>query len=67
MGKPIFKGLLPGYYFQDLFRIFLASPVAYAPQNFCLDFNFDDEQVCQKMFQNSEISDNLGIRSESSH
>ena len=48
--KPIFKGTLPGYHFQDVFRIFFASADAYAPQNLCVGFNFDAEQVCQKNF-----------------
>ena len=48
LGKLIFKGTLPGYHFQDVFRIFLASANASASQNLCVGFNFDAEQVCQK-------------------
>ena len=36
-------------------------------QNFCVGFVFDAEQVCQKIFQNSETSNNFGIRPEFSH
>ena len=61
------RGTLRGYHFKDVFRIFLASADAYAPQNYCVGFIFDVEQVCKKKFQSSKISNNLGIKSEVSH
>ena len=48
--KLIFKGTLPGYHFQDVFRIFLASADAYAPQNLCVGFILNAEQDYIKKF-----------------